>query len=154
MKSTRWFNYLYAHLFGYFWLPCPRCGRMFGGYECGNDIIWITIGRNEMPPSWLMEWALRKGDTKMAKAKYKIDDWVLLRGRGGREVIHIVDIIAATCSKATQYVYSGRSFWWVEQPKLSRIPYWGAASATLKWEEIELGEIVSEEYINQPFKEN
>lgn len=23
----------YAMLNGYFWLPCPRCGRMFGGHE-------------------------------------------------------------------------------------------------------------------------
>lgn len=24
---------LYANLFGYFWLPCPNCGKMFGGHE-------------------------------------------------------------------------------------------------------------------------
>lgn len=24
---------LRARLFGYFWLPCPVCGRMFGGHE-------------------------------------------------------------------------------------------------------------------------
>ena len=24
---------IYAWLFGYFWLPCPMCGRMFGGHE-------------------------------------------------------------------------------------------------------------------------
>ena len=29
----RWFHQLYAWLGGYFWLPCPRCGRMFGGHE-------------------------------------------------------------------------------------------------------------------------
>lgn len=27
---------LYAWLFGYFWLPCPICGRMFGGHETGD----------------------------------------------------------------------------------------------------------------------
>lgn len=29
----RFLHQLYAWLFGYFWLPCPRCGRMFGGHE-------------------------------------------------------------------------------------------------------------------------
>jgi hypothetical protein len=24
---------IYAFLAGYFWLPCPKCGRMFGGHE-------------------------------------------------------------------------------------------------------------------------
>ena len=24
---------LHAYLAGYFWLPCPNCGRMFGGQE-------------------------------------------------------------------------------------------------------------------------
>lgn len=24
---------LYAWLFGYFWLPCDKCGRDFGGHE-------------------------------------------------------------------------------------------------------------------------
>ena len=29
----RWCHRLYAHLFGYFWLPCPMCGSYFGGHE-------------------------------------------------------------------------------------------------------------------------
>jgi hypothetical protein len=29
----RAFHCLYAHLQGYFWLPCPICGKMFGGHE-------------------------------------------------------------------------------------------------------------------------
>ena len=43
-KISRLYNQIYAYLFGYFWLPCPRCGQMFGGHECGNDTIWITSG--------------------------------------------------------------------------------------------------------------
>jgi hypothetical protein len=27
---------IYAYLFGYFWLPCPRCGQMFGGHQKGG----------------------------------------------------------------------------------------------------------------------
>jgi hypothetical protein len=33
-------NRIYAFLFGYFWLPCPACGEMFGGHEAG----WATVG--------------------------------------------------------------------------------------------------------------
>ena len=29
----RLLNKIYANLFGYFWLPCPSCGKMFGGHE-------------------------------------------------------------------------------------------------------------------------
>jgi len=25
-----------ARVGGYFWLPCPQCGEMFGGHECGS----------------------------------------------------------------------------------------------------------------------
>lgn len=26
---------------GYFWLPCPNCGRMFGGHESNDgEILW------------------------------------------------------------------------------------------------------------------
>lgn len=30
-------NKLYAGLFGYFWLPCPVCGRMFGGHQVARS---------------------------------------------------------------------------------------------------------------------
>jgi len=33
MKLPRWIHKLYANAFGYFWLPCPICGRKFGGHE-------------------------------------------------------------------------------------------------------------------------
>jgi len=32
-------NKAYAKMMGYFWLPCPRCGRMFGGHEIGMGRI-------------------------------------------------------------------------------------------------------------------
>ena len=32
MKHRR-FNKIYAKVFGYFWIPCPICGQMFGGHE-------------------------------------------------------------------------------------------------------------------------
>jgi hypothetical protein len=32
-NKRRWLNRLIAHLGGYFWMPCPLCGEMFGGHE-------------------------------------------------------------------------------------------------------------------------
>jgi len=33
MRLPRALHRLYAGLMGYFWLPCARCGREFGGHE-------------------------------------------------------------------------------------------------------------------------
>ena len=34
-------NHAWAYLAGYFWIPCPNCGRMFGGHECRDGhTIW------------------------------------------------------------------------------------------------------------------
>ena len=32
----RTLNRIYAWLFGYFWRPCPVCGKYFGGHEIAN----------------------------------------------------------------------------------------------------------------------
>jgi len=32
----RWFERLVAWAGGYFWLPCPVCGEMFGGHEIAH----------------------------------------------------------------------------------------------------------------------
>jgi len=32
-EVMRFLNRLYAFVFGYFWLPCPICNRMYGGHE-------------------------------------------------------------------------------------------------------------------------
>ena len=31
--KNRWLAKLHANTLGYFWLPCPICGQMFGGQE-------------------------------------------------------------------------------------------------------------------------
>lgn len=33
MTLPRFAHRAYAFLAGYFWLPCPMCGRKFGGHE-------------------------------------------------------------------------------------------------------------------------
>ena len=40
----RLFHKLWAKLGGYFWLPCPLCGRMFGGHEASIE-GWIREGK-------------------------------------------------------------------------------------------------------------
>ena len=32
-EKPRFLNWIYAHLFAYFWLPCGRCGKYYGGHE-------------------------------------------------------------------------------------------------------------------------
>lgn len=41
------FRWLRAKIGGYFWLPCPRCGRKFGGYEKGGHLA-LTATRGEV----------------------------------------------------------------------------------------------------------
>ena len=36
MRLPRWAHRLYAWTFGYFWKPCPICGKYFGGHEIEN----------------------------------------------------------------------------------------------------------------------
>lgn len=40
----RVYHWLYAHLFGYFWLPCPLCGRTFGGHEAPQGALLLSYG--------------------------------------------------------------------------------------------------------------
>jgi hypothetical protein len=42
-RHPRWLHRVYALLNGYFWLPCPVCGRKFGGHE------WGTYGHERIP---------------------------------------------------------------------------------------------------------
>ena len=44
----RMFHRLYAHTFGYFWIPCPRCGQEFGGHEEGGGTDWVSEGDGRM----------------------------------------------------------------------------------------------------------
>ena len=41
VSIDRLVHFLIASIGGYFWLPCPRCGRMFGGHERkgGTDLL-------------------------------------------------------------------------------------------------------------------
>jgi hypothetical protein len=39
-NRLRWWHRLRANLGGYFWIPCPLCGEMFGGHEWSGAAIY------------------------------------------------------------------------------------------------------------------
>lgn len=39
MKFPRILHRIYTFILGYFWLPCPLCGRYFGGHEVQASIL-------------------------------------------------------------------------------------------------------------------
>lgn len=43
MQLTRRLHKIWAGLAGYFWLPCPLCGEMFGGHEWKTSALSSTI---------------------------------------------------------------------------------------------------------------
>ena len=45
--KPRFINQFYAFVCGYFWLPCPLCGRMYGGHEC-TESVPTTIHSGKM----------------------------------------------------------------------------------------------------------
>lgn len=47
LRWWRWLNKIYAWFFGYFWLPCPICGKYFGGHEWKNNhTLWLEKRNN------------------------------------------------------------------------------------------------------------
>jgi len=44
----RLYNRAYAFLRGYFWLPCPICGKKFGGHEGANSGLMNTLHSGRM----------------------------------------------------------------------------------------------------------
>ena len=47
MRSPKFLRRLRARLGGYFWLPCPLCGEMFGGFECSNQSVFTPTASPE-----------------------------------------------------------------------------------------------------------
>lgn len=48
----RWLAHLRAIIGGYFWLPCPVCGQMFGGHEAGPMQQDGKVVCPAHPPIW------------------------------------------------------------------------------------------------------
>ncbi len=47
MRIPRFLVRIYAFMFGYFWEQCPRCGKMFAGFE-GNFTIYTHFDERGM----------------------------------------------------------------------------------------------------------
>lgn len=41
--GPKWLRRLYADFYGYFWIPCPICRQMFGGFEWGEPVYERTF---------------------------------------------------------------------------------------------------------------
>ena len=75
-ERWRWAHRLYANAFGYFWAPCPLCGRDFGGHEWGDiDGKPASIPR-ENPWTYraICPWCTREGRGRR---------WTVSTGTGG-----------------------------------------------------------------------
>lgn len=76
-RLPRWTNRLYARVAGYFWVPCPICGRDFGGHEIGDGAFPPT-------PQTLVvsgdDWELRISDNAEPTRCHcwRCDDYVRL----------------------------------------------------------------------------
>ena len=67
MPRWRWLNCAYAFIQGYFWAPCPICGRNFGGHEWSED-LYIGNGISKGTCPWCVE------ETKRRNAEYFASD--------------------------------------------------------------------------------
>ena len=58
----RWWRWLHARIFGYFWMPCPHCGEEFGGHEMsahpafgfGKAVCWRC-------DAWAVDYSRQQG---------------------------------------------------------------------------------------------
>ncbi len=72
-KLNRLWNYLYAFVHGYFWLPCPICGENFGGHEwSGGTSLMTSINTGRGVCSNCKEEAKRR-NIKFMKENYNGD---------------------------------------------------------------------------------
>lgn len=44
----RWLHRAWAKAFGWFWLPCPECGRSFGGHEASHVSLYMPDGSHAL----------------------------------------------------------------------------------------------------------
>lgn len=82
-KLPRFIHKMWAKLFNYFWLPCPICGRTFGGHESKqNNILWFDKGKGKGfcndPECWKI--ATQKNADLNAKQKFNESLYILNNG--------------------------------------------------------------------------
>jgi hypothetical protein len=72
----RWLHREYARVAGYFWLPCSRCNRMFGGHETGGT-DWVTDARG-----WCTCWRCPTDRTLLKTGEWRPGRWVYIDDQG------------------------------------------------------------------------
>ena len=75
--SWRWLNRAYASFGGYFWLPCKRCGREYGGHEMGRTIWdqhWHAEGGESPAPGVEITWKARTGTNVCRYCSHEIQN--------------------------------------------------------------------------------
>lgn len=53
----RWCHRLFAFVRGYYWKPCPRCGRMYGGHEAQGSMYAYTDNTSTPGHSFRVNWS-------------------------------------------------------------------------------------------------
>lgn len=86
MKNRAW-NRLYANMLGFFWVPCPSCGKEFGGHE------WVTESEHKSSlalgggkgaaicPECTMDGAGDRSWAKLDNARPVVIDWYQQQNR-------------------------------------------------------------------------
>ncbi|GAG45815.1 unnamed protein product, partial [marine sediment metagenome] len=75
MRWPRFVHRIYADLTGYFWLPCPLCGEMFGGHEWlpGNTLMSsLSEGHGVCPDCGDLA---REQNAKQSPRYIRFEDW-------------------------------------------------------------------------------
>jgi len=70
----RWLNWLRALVGGYFWLPCPMCGKSFGGHEWTVS-LHSSWGDGEGVCPMCAEEAERLNQIRWATTRPPVEDW-------------------------------------------------------------------------------
>lgn len=115
MKLPRWLHRLYAWARGYFWIPCPKCGRMFGGHEAREGHTTYA-GKTTCPdcPRPLVRLAIV--DTTQPGA--------IIRSRGA--ILELVEGDASDVSAWLDVLATSR---WVRESAERGTAAWGAIEA-------------------------
>ncbi len=76
MSLPRWCHRCYAWFAGYFWLPCPVCGQMFGGHEWSGG--WVFVLEDYQPKATCSRMGCQDA-TRIAQWIYKQQslDWAI-----------------------------------------------------------------------------
>ena len=81
----RWIHRRYAELLGYFWLPCPLCGRLSGGHEWDgfNPRASMPVPGEPNRYRGVCPSCTRRNALECSCTKTQTDAWCRTHGREG-----------------------------------------------------------------------